>query len=115
MKKANMDNVDRSLSVPVSASAASASRAPVISVAPLVPVVVAMAAGIVADRYGASFETSDWITLALMAITVSALCLGRHAISCGAICVTVMALGGAWHHHQWNGYALDDLGWSVTE
>jgi competence protein ComEC len=97
------------------AGAALATRPAVISVAPLVPVVAAMAAGIVADRYGASFDTSDWIMLVLATSTAAAVCVRWHTVSCWAICAAVMALGGAWHHHLWTGYALDDLGWSVTE
>jgi competence protein ComEC len=110
-----MVNVDSSPSAAIVSGVTLATRPAVFSVAPLVPVVLAMAAGIMADRYGASFETSDWIMLVLAASTAAALCVRWHVVCSVVICAAVMTLGGAWHHHLWTGYALDDLGWSVTE
>ena len=86
-----------------------------VSVAPLVPVVLAMAAGIVADRYGDSLETSDWITLALAAITAAAVCVRSACDLVRGICAAVMALGAPGTITCGLVYALDDLGWSVTE
>src|SRR5262245_9623984 len=90
-------------------------RAPLFPVARFAPLLLAMALGIVIDRYADQFDTSMWITLALGSATVSLLFLYRAGASSPAVFAAIVAIGGAWHHYRWNDYPADDLSWSVTE
>ena len=83
--------------------------------APVAPLLLAMAGGIAIDRDVDPIETRSWISLALAALTVSALSLRRDAVSGTAVLAAVLALGAAWHHARWNDDPADDLAWSVTE
>ena len=83
--------------------------------APVAPLLLALAGGIVIDRHVDPIETRTWISLSLAALTVSALSLRRSALSGTAVLFSVLALGAAWHHARWNDAPADDLAWSVTE
>jgi competence protein ComEC len=84
-------------------------------VAPVALLVIAMAGGIAIDRHTGLIETPSWINLALAALTVSALTMRRSAVSTAAVLVSIVALGGAWHHARWNDAPADDLAWGVSE
>jgi competence protein ComEC len=85
-------------------------------VAPLVPLALALAAGIVADRYGRPWGTSAWGTLALLAaLGVGAGLWRRPVAGIVALVVMAVALGGGLHHARWSDLAGDDLAWSVSE
>jgi competence protein ComEC len=88
---------------------------PTLRVAPLTPVVLAIAAGIAIDRYSGRVETRTWLGLALGALTVSALTLRRGWASTTAVLASVLALGGGWHHARWDDDPADSLAWSVSE
>jgi competence protein ComEC len=85
-------------------------------VAPLVPLALAVAAGIAVDR---SFEPCGTFTWAAIALGVVA------AIEVGArrdrrawdlaLRAAFVAIGGGWHHHCWSDVAADDLARRVSE
>jgi len=84
-------------------------------VAPQVPLVVALALGIVMDRYADPYQTRTWVGLALAFGTIAALTV-RHALICSsAILAAIVAIGGGWHHFRWADLAADDLARSITE
>src|SRR6202041_2726166 len=84
-------------------------------IAPLAPLVVAAAVGIVADRWLLALETKRWGTIAL-AFGVIAIVTIRHTrIFCLALLAGIAAIGAGWHHHCWSDMAADDLAWSVAE
>ena len=83
--------------------------------APLVPVLIALAAGIVIDRVADPLETGEWVTLVLGSVTVTCLSLHHEIVSSLGVLVAVLALGGGWHHFWWNDRVLDDLSESVSE
>jgi competence protein ComEC len=87
----------------------------VFSIAPLAPVLAALAAGIVIDRSADPLQTENWLTLALAAVTTAVLLLRRTLLSSVAVFAGIVALGGAWHHYRWNNFARDDLSWGVSE
>src|SRR5262245_18757655 len=83
---------------------------------PLVLIVCALAAAIVADRC-LSVRTSTWWIVALASLTVwTALwLLRRDWISSWLLLAGALAVGGAWHHAWWRLYAADELGRMVQE
>ena len=84
-------------------------------IAPLAPLVVAAAVGIVADRWLLALDTLTWVKIAL-AFGVIAIVTIRHTrIFCLALLAGIAAIGAGWHHHRWSDMAADDLAWSVTE
>ena len=84
-------------------------------IAPLAPLLVASAVGIVADRWLLAFETKQWVKVAL-ALGVIAILTNRHTRLCYlALLAAFAAIGAGWHHHRWSDMAADDLAWSVTE
>lgn len=93
-------------------------RSPAVVVAPLVPLSMAVAAGIVADRFGPACEAATWGAIALLAATATGLVagLGRRPVagSLGLLAIAV-ALGGGRHHAHWSGLGPDDLARSVSE
>jgi competence protein ComEC len=103
------------VSRPASIQRLSDRHAPSVTIAPLVPLLLALAAGIVIDRSLDPCETGTWITLALASITVSCLGLRREPASSLGLFTAVLALGGAWNHFWWNDRPPDDLSWSVAE
>jgi competence protein ComEC len=81
----------------------------------MVPVLAALAAGIVVDRFCPGIETAGWTALALTAITGSLLNIRRSLLSSLGVLAGILALGAAWHHFSWNDLTDDDLSWGVTE
>ena len=77
---------------------------------------LALAAGIVADRYGGPWGTAGWGTIALLASAGLGAGLWRRPYApIPAVLVVVVALGGGWHHACWSDLAADDLARSVSE
>lgn len=89
-------------------------RHPRLPVAPLAPLVVAVAAGIVADRFGPAWPTASWGALAAAATAAAGL-LWRRAAGNAALVIAFAALGGGWHHHRWSDLAPDDLARGASE
>ncbi|HTQ40994.1 MAG TPA: ComEC/Rec2 family competence protein [Pirellulales bacterium] len=87
---------------------------------PLVLVLCAMCAGIVADRL---VGWSEFISFPLWwALAGAALAAwwwlrnkGRERLASVAVLLAVGAAGGAWHHEQWNLFGADELGLVTTE
>jgi competence protein ComEC len=85
-------------------------------VAPLVPPALALAAGIVADRYARPWGTEVWAALALLAAAGVGIGLWRcRRAGMLALLIMTLALGGGWHHACWSRLDGDDLAWSVPE
>jgi competence protein ComEC len=84
-------------------------------IAPLAPLVAAMAAGIVADRWLEPCETKVWVTTALILGAIAALTTRLTSIFCVAMLAAIAAIGGGWHHHRWSDQSANDLARSVTE
>lgn len=84
--------------------------------APLVPLLLAVAAGIVIDRYTGGLASWKWglIVLAATAFIVVGAWRWRWAWA-SALLVAYGALGGGWHHVRWTDLAPDNLARSVTE
>jgi competence protein ComEC len=87
----------------------------VLVIAPLVPLIGAVATGIVVDRYAEPCQTQAWLTIALACGTIGVLTVRRALISSMAVMVASCAIGGGWHHFRWSDMAPDDLGRSTTE
>ena len=95
-----------------------AERHPEVRVAPLVPLASAVAAGVVADRFGVAWSTTAWAWLALLACAVAAIGVARRRgemAQAVALLVALGALGGGWHHLHWSDLAADDLARGVDE
>lgn len=86
-----------------------------LTVPPLVPLLVAFAAGIVIDHHLDLRDSPTWINLALAASTVACIGLRWELVSSLAVLIAVLATGAAWHEDRWNHRPPDDLSWSVTE
>ncbi|MEW4568873.1 ComEC/Rec2 family competence protein [Tautonia sp. JC769] len=82
---------------------------------PLAPVAVALASGIILDRFGAWCGTATWAAMALSASLVALVGLNRKRLCYPALLLAIAALGGAWHHWRWSDLAADDLARVVTE
>ena len=79
-----------------------------IASAPLMPLALAMTAGIVADRYATPCGTAAWAAGA--GLLAAGAVLGRsRAWGVAALLLATAALGGGWHHHRWSDLADDDL------
>jgi competence protein ComEC len=93
-----------------------AERSPRVAVAPLVPLSLAWAAGIVADRYGHFWGASTWGALALGASAGLGAGLWRRPMA-GTLTLLAIAaaLGGGWHHVRWSGLDPADLARVVAE
>jgi competence protein ComEC len=90
-------------------------RASRLTVAPLIPLLLAFASGIAIDREACPLSSTTWINLALAALAVGCLWLKREWASSLTLFATAIAVGGAWHHFWWNDRSPQDLFWSVTE
>lgn len=76
--------------------------------APLLPIAMAAAVGVVADRYGSPFGTPAWAAVA--GVLAALALLGRsRGWGLAALFLSFAALGGGWHHHRWTDLAADDL------
>jgi competence protein ComEC len=90
--------------------------APRVLVAPLVPLALALAAGIVADRFGHPWRTATWGAIALLAALGAAAGLGRRPrAGMAALLAMAGALGGGWHHARWSDLDGADLARCVSE
>jgi competence protein ComEC len=86
-----------------------------IRIDPLVPLLAALATGIVCDRFTSLLETQGWLALALGALTVWFFGRGWALVGRVAVLAAVLAIGGAWHHRCWSDLDPEDLSWRVTE
>ena len=84
-------------------------------IAPLAPLVAAMAAGIIVDRWLDPCETKVWVTIALILGAIAALTTRVTSIFYVSMLAAIAAIGGGWHHHRWTDQSADDLAHSVTE
>src|SRR4030081_1579866 len=93
-------------------------RRPRLPNAPLVPLALAVAAGVAADRYAVSWSTPTWAAIALAGAIVAAGGFWGRGSPVGVLFVALvawMALGGGWHHYRWSDLADDDLARRVSE
>lgn len=83
---------------------------------PLVPVAVALALGIAADR---GWPCAAWLwwslAVAMLAVWGVAWRLGWQRRGAVALLAATLCLGGAWHHASWHLFPPDDLGLCVHE
>jgi competence protein ComEC len=86
-----------------------------LAIVPLVPLVVALATGIVLDRYAEPLGTRSWVGLVLVLGSIAALRIRRSAFARAALFAAFVALGGGWHHYRWTDLAPDDLAQGATE
>jgi competence protein ComEC len=84
-------------------------------VAPLVPVFVAIAAGILVDRYVEPCGTRTWATVALACGGIAGLAIRTSALGSLVLLFALFAVGGGWHHYRWSDLAPHDLARSVSE
>jgi len=89
--------------------------APSVFLAPLAPLVAAVSAGIVVDRFIEPCDASAWAILVLVFGTIAALSVRRGLISSLALVGAFLAIGAGWHHYRWSELDPDDLAWGVTE
>ena len=83
---------------------------------PLVVLAVAVSAGIIVDRYGAT-DVFTWLTIAgLLFLFWLVLWYGRFVRLSSVVLLSVaVAAGGAWHNCYWNLYRSDELGRCARE
>ncbi|QDV36104.1 ComEC family competence protein [Tautonia plasticadhaerens] len=75
----------------------------------MVPVAIAMAAGILADRRVEPCGTATWAILALACSAVALATLRRPRVVYPALLLAIAAFGGGRHHARWSDLAPDDL------
>ncbi len=102
-------------SSPQSVASRSCGVVPRLLIAPCVPVISAMAAGIVLDRYLEPWGTQKWVGVALAFAAIAVFLARRALISVALVLAAVAALGGAWHHARYSDLAPDDLARRLTE
>ncbi|MDZ4657347.1 MAG: ComEC/Rec2 family competence protein [Bythopirellula sp.] len=96
-------------------------RSSTLAAQPLLLVAVAVALGIVADRFGgewlAGFSVVSWWIAALCATFVSHLLFHRHWLrtSLVALLFAFLFVGGAWHDLHWNYWRNDELARYATD
>ncbi|MGO9465078.1 MAG: ComEC/Rec2 family competence protein [Isosphaeraceae bacterium] len=86
-----------------------------VAIAPLAPLVAAVATGIVFDRFREPCDTSAWAILGLAFGAIAALSVRRELISSLALLGAFLAIGAGWHHYRWSDLDPDDLVWVLTE
>jgi competence protein ComEC len=84
------------------------------TIAPLVPLAVAVAAGVVADRFGPGLPTAAWGAIAATAAAV-ALLERRTTLGVVATLLALGAIGAGWHHRRWSDLPADDLARVIDE
>ncbi len=84
-------------------------------IAPLVPVVAALAAGILVDRVADPLATQTWVTIALFAGVAVLATVRWGKINTAAVLAALVAVGGGWHHFRWSDVSADDLARRVGE
>src|SRR5262249_51808667 len=83
--------------------------------APLVPVALALTAGIVWDRFAAIPMAASLIAAAALLAASAAACAGRQQVlSLLYLALTITGLGAAYHHWHRHSYAADDIGVFAT-
>src|SRR5262249_48794675 len=89
---------------------------PRVLVAPLVPLAMAVAAGIAVDRYADPWGTVGWawVTLAGMAVVLWQRFRCTPWVYAGLLAAAA-GLGGGWHHERWSNLAPNDLALGVSE
>jgi competence protein ComEC len=90
-------------------------RRPKVLVAPLVPLTLAVVAGIITDRYVEPWGTGTWGGLTLLAAVIAFVSLKCAPVSIPMLTVAFAALGGGRHHLHWSDLSPDDLAWSASE
>jgi competence protein ComEC len=84
-------------------------------IAPLAPLLGAMAIGIVADRWFIEF-TTNLLAGILLALGVIAILTNRRIRVCYLVLLAAFAVAGAaWHHCRWSDMSSNDLARSTTE
>lgn len=78
---------------------------------PLAAVVVALATGIVVDRWLVSYSLTTWWIIAWLALIAWAKLwrVESQRAAAAMLLTAIVALGGAWHHWCWNLFGDDDL------
>ncbi|CAN5880655.1 hypothetical protein BH23PLA1_BH23PLA1_00310 [soil metagenome] len=77
--------------------------------APLFPLALALATGILIDRMESPWPTFTWALIAGLA-ALAALGLSQRArVSSWLVVLAFLALGGGWHHARWSDLPADDL------
>ena len=84
-------------------------------IAPLAPLVVAVAAGIVADRWFLPWATQTWAMIALAAGVVATRSIRHIAVFSLAALTAFVGIGAGWHHVRWSDLAKSDLAWTISE
>jgi competence protein ComEC len=79
------------------------------------PLALAVAAGIAADRCAAPWGTPAWVGLAIGFAALSAVAAKGRWLGAIALLGTYAALAGGWHHYRWSDVAGDDLARKVDE
>lgn len=83
---------------------------------PLVLVAAALAAGIVADRYSPASAVVWWLAaVASWCGWLLAWRRGWNFLGTALLCVSVVGLGGAWHHQRWRLFGDDEIGRFAAE
>ena len=82
---------------------------------PCVWVVVAMAVGIVLDRYLDPWGRTTWVGFSLLSTAIAVFLARRRMICIVFVLVATAALGGAWHHYRYSEIDPDDLALRFTE
>lgn len=80
-------------------------------IAPLAPMALGVAAGIVLDRYGIEASTRAWSAFAVVAalLTVAACWRGPRWVSGACVLAAAVGVGGGWHHRKAVDREMDDL------
>jgi competence protein ComEC len=99
---------------------ASTTTAPATRYQPLVVILIAACAGIIADRYAwpiAPRSIQAWSSIAAIALATWWLLrwTGRDFAASVLLLIAIAAVAGAWHHDRWNVYGDDELGRLATE
>src|SRR5436190_171837 len=83
---------------------------------PLVLLICALAAGIVADRCLSLATQAWWMTgVAAVAAWLGLWLVRRERAASWVLLASVLATGGAWHHAYWRLYAADEISRMVQE